>query len=37
MAKILSDYKKKYQEFEKASKKTKDYHKQFEKEIRTLE
>jgi len=29
MAKILKDYKQKYQEFEKANRKTKDYHKQF--------
>lgn len=35
--KILKDYKGKYQEFEKATKKTKDYYKNFEKEIRMLE
>jgi hypothetical protein len=33
----LKDYKGKYTEFEKATKKTKDYYKNFEKEIRVLD
>lgn len=37
MLKILKDYKAKYIEFEKATKKTKDYYKNFEKEIRILD
>jgi peptidoglycan hydrolase CwlO-like protein len=37
LKKILKDYKEKYNEFEKATKKTKDYYKNFEKEIRMLD
>ena len=35
--KILKDYKSKYGEFEKATKKTRDYYKTFEKELKQLE
>jgi hypothetical protein len=34
--KILKDYRQKFNEFEKANKKTKDYYKNFEKEIKAL-
>jgi septal ring factor EnvC (AmiA/AmiB activator) len=37
LAKILKEYRVKYAEFEKATKKTKDYYKNFEREIRTLD
>lgn len=37
LLKILKEYRTKYAEFEKATKKTKDYYKNFEKEIRTLD
>ena len=37
LIKILKDYRGKYTEFEKATKKTKEYYKNFEKEIRALE
>jgi hypothetical protein len=37
LKKILKDYKEKYVEFEKATKKSKDYYKNFEKEIRILD
>ena len=37
MLKILKDYRQKFTEFDKANKKTKDYYKNFEKEIRALD
>lgn len=37
LAKILKEYRAKFAEFEKATKKTKDYYKNFEREIRTLD
>ena len=36
LLKILKDYRQKFNEFEKANKKTKDYYKNFEKEIKAL-
>lgn len=35
--KILKDYRQKFTEFDKANKKTKDYYKNFEKEIKALD
>lgn len=35
--KILRDYRVKYAEFEKATKKTREYYKTFERELRQLE
>jgi hypothetical protein len=37
LLKILKDYRQKFTEFDKANKKTKDYYKNFEKEIRALD
>lgn len=37
LLKILKDYRQKFQEFDKANKKTRDYYKNFEKEIRQLD
>jgi len=37
LLKILIDYRQKFQEFDKANKKTRDYYKNFEKEIRQLD
>jgi phage-related tail protein len=36
LAKVLSDYKKKYDEFSKAMKKSKDTFKLYEQEIKTM-